>query len=71
MRIWQAEILDNELTSSAGKVLNCSKAGIDVGTGLGILRILKLQPQGKRAMAVADFLNGNPAFGAGTPPRLY
>ncbi len=71
MRIWQAEILDNELTSGAGKVLNCSKAGIDVGTGLGILRILKLQPQGKRAMAVADFLNGNPAFGAGTPPRLY
>ena len=71
LRIWQAEILDNELTSSASKILNCSKAGIDVGTGMGVLRILKLQPQGKRAMAVADFLNGNPTFGAGTPPRLY
>jgi methionyl-tRNA formyltransferase len=62
LRIWQAEILDTKLTSSAGKILDCSKAGIDVGTGMGVLRILKLQPQGKRSMAVADFLNGNPAF---------
>ena len=70
LRIWQAEILDTELISSAGKVLNCSKAGIDVATGKGVLRILTCQPQGKRTMTVADFLNGNPAFGAGTPPRL-
>jgi len=71
LRLWQAEILDTELISTAGKVLNCNKAGIDVATGKGVLRILKLQPQGKRAMTVADFLNGNPAFGAGTPSRLH
>jgi len=63
LRIWQAKILDTELISSAGKILGCSKAGIDVATGKGVLRILKLQPQGKRAMTVADFLNGNPEFG--------
>ena len=67
LRLWQAEILDTELVSTSGKVLSCSKAGIDVATGKGVLRILKLQPQGKRAMTAADFLNGNPAFGAGTP----
>ena len=65
LRIWQAEILDNDSTSTAGKILSCSSAGIDVATGQGVLRILKLQPQGKRAMPVADFLNGHPGFGAG------
>lgn len=63
LRIWQTEILDHDSTSTAGKILSCSSVGIDVATGQGVLRILKLQPQGKRAMSVADFLNGNPAFG--------
>lgn len=62
LRIWQATILDDKSISTAGKILSCSKAGIDIATGKGILRILKLQPQGKRAMSVADFLNGNPTF---------
>lgn len=64
IRIWQAEILDHDSTSTAGKILSCSSTGIDVATGQGALRILKIQPQGKRAMSVADFLNGNPTFGA-------
>lgn len=63
LRIWQAEVLDNDSTSTAGKILSISRAGIDVATGTGVLRILMLQPQGKRAMSVADFLNGNPEFG--------
>jgi methionyl-tRNA formyltransferase len=64
LRIWQAEVLGVESTSPPGKIISCSKAGIDVTTGQGVLRILQLQPQGKRAMHVADFLNGNPGFGA-------
>ena len=71
LRVWQAEVLESEPTSPAGEIVRCSKAGIDVATGHGVLRILQLQPQGKRAMSVADFLNGNPDFGAGTPSRLY
>ncbi|MFT5427019.1 MAG: methionyl-tRNA formyltransferase [Gammaproteobacteria bacterium] len=63
LRIWQAEILDHDSPSTAGKILSCHSAGIDVATGQGVLRILTLQPQGKRTMSVADFLNGNPAFG--------
>ncbi len=63
LRIWQAEILNHDSTSTAGEIIACSSTGIDVATGQGILRILMLQPQGKRVMSVADFLNGNPAFG--------
>jgi len=63
LRIWQALILESESTSPAGQIVHASKAGIDVATGHGVLRILQIQPQGKRAMSVADFLNGNPDFG--------
>lgn len=63
LRIWQAEVLDTESTFPAGEIIHSGKAGIDIATGQGMLRILQLQPQGKRAMSVADFLNGNPNFG--------
>ena len=66
LRLWQAEVLDTDLNSTPGKILSSTRTGIDVATGQGVLRILQLQPQGKRVMSVADFLNGNPAFGAGT-----
>jgi len=70
LRIWQAEVLDTETTSPVGEIIHVSRAGIDIATGQGVLRILQCQPQGKRAMSVADFLNGSPTFGAGTPPGL-
>jgi methionyl-tRNA formyltransferase len=63
LRIWQAQVPDIETASPAGEIIHSGKAGIDIATGQGVLRILQLQPQGKRAMSVADFLNGNPGFG--------
>lgn len=42
-----------------GKVIAESSAGIDVVCGDGVLRITRLQPEGKRQMSVADFLNAN------------
>ena len=63
LRIWQSKVLGTECTSPPGEIVSCSKAGIDIATGQGVLRILQLQPQGKRTMLVADFLNGNPTFG--------
>jgi len=71
LRIWQVEVLEDETTSPAGEIIHSSKAGIDVATGKGVLRILQLQPQGKRTMSVADFLNGNPDFTADASLRLY
>lgn len=62
LRIWQAKVIDHELTSEPGSILSCNNTGIDIATGKGIIRILKLQPQGRRIMSTLDFLNGNSTF---------
>jgi methionyl-tRNA formyltransferase len=58
MRIWQAVPL-SDLQADPGQVIATGKAGIDVGSGEGVLRITELQMPGKRAMSAADFLNAN------------
>jgi methionyl-tRNA formyltransferase len=61
MRIWRACPFDRALPEEVqpGAVLDADKAGIDVATGDGVLRILELQMPGKRAMTAADFLNAH------------
>ncbi len=65
MRIWQSRPLERELPADAqpGTILEAGKAGIDVATGTGVLRITELQMSGKRAMAAADFLNAHSVDG--------
>jgi len=59
LRIFQADILSEESDQEAGTVIACDKKGIDVSCGKGVLRILKLQPSGSKAMNVAAFMNGH------------
>jgi methionyl-tRNA formyltransferase len=59
MRIWQTQLLNEGCAAIPGEVLRSGKAGIDVATGDGVLRILQLQMPGKRAMSAADFLNAH------------
>ena len=41
-----------------GEFVNFSKAGIDVKTGQGILRLIKVKPEGKGEMLARDWANG-------------
>ncbi len=57
LRIWEARLVEGSGGNQPGAVINASRDGIDVATGDGILRLLTLQPPGKRAMSAAEFLN--------------
>jgi len=62
-RIWAAEALAEAATVAAGQIQAVSRAGIDIATGEGVLRVLSLQQAGGKAIAVRDFLNSRPQFG--------
>lgn len=59
LRVWQSEVLTATSNASAGTVLSCGRDGIDVATGDGVLRLLQVQPSGKKVMAAADFANAH------------
>jgi methionyl-tRNA formyltransferase len=59
MRIWRTQLLNQGCAATPGEVLDSGKAGIDVATGDGVLRITQLQMPGKRAMSAAEFLNAH------------
>jgi methionyl-tRNA formyltransferase len=62
LRVWEAESLAAPASMPEplppGSVLTATPEGIDVVCGAGVLRILKLQLAGRKALAAADFLRG-------------
>ncbi|RFS21609.1 methionyl-tRNA formyltransferase [Aeromonas dhakensis] len=57
VKVWQAEVITQDHGQRAGTLLKADKQGINVATGKGVLRLLTLQPPGKKAMSVTDLLN--------------
>ena len=57
LRLWQAVAIPNEGGSVPGTVVEANKAGIDIATGNGILRLLQVQLPGGRQVSSSDFLN--------------
>ncbi len=64
LRVWQALPIDASASPAPGKVLGTSPAGIDVGTGEGVLRLTQVQSAGRKAMSAADFLKAHRLDGA-------
>ncbi|WP_375055981.1 methionyl-tRNA formyltransferase [Zobellella sp. DQSA1] len=57
LKLWRAEARDEASELAPGTILRAGKQGIDVATGAGVLRLLSLQPPGKKAMSCQDLLN--------------
>ena len=64
LRVWQAMPVDSSAASSPGTVIATSAAGIDVGTGNGVLRLTRVQAAGRKAMSAAEFLKAHRLDGA-------
>jgi len=64
LRIIEAVSLPGEGTLEIGQVIAMGgeKAAFGVGTGSGILGVIRVQMEGKRAMSAADFLRGQRQF---------
>lgn len=64
LRIWSARVFPGG-SGTPGTVINAGKDGIDVVTGAGCLRLLKVQLPGGKPVSAADFLHayGNVASG--------
>lgn len=59
LRFWMAEALEDNADSLPGTVIACTKQGLDIATGDGILRITKLQLPGGKPLNIKDFVNAN------------
>ncbi|QFI56129.1 methionyl-tRNA formyltransferase [Aeromonas simiae] len=57
VKVWSAQVLESEHGQAPGTLLKADREGIDIATGRGVLRLLTLQPPGKKPMAVQDLLN--------------
>lgn len=59
-KIWWARVIDEEQEQPVepGTVLQISEEGMDVACGRGVLRLLEVQPAGKKKMDVSDFVRG-------------
>ena len=58
LKIWEADVLMEEATDKPGCVERVEKDSFAVATGKGLLQIRSLQLEGKKRMAVKDFLLG-------------
>ena len=58
MKIWYADVVDEEKTAEPGTIIEVTKQTFSVQTGEGVLRINELQIPGKKKMSADAFLRG-------------
>ncbi|MDX2421163.1 MAG: methionyl-tRNA formyltransferase [Amphritea sp.] len=67
LRVWYAEVGDEQTNAKPGTVIDCDKKAIIVACGSGTVRLLKIQLPGSKAMDSSAVLNSKKAlFSQGT-----
>jgi methionyl-tRNA formyltransferase len=62
IRVLQASAIDKVTQLQPGTIANVSAKGIEVACADGVLRLEQIQLAGKKAMMVADVINGQPTL---------
>lgn len=67
VKVWEAEVHKEDGTNceKPGTILSVAPEGIDVQAGDGVLRLTRIQPAGKKAMTVADYVRGSSTLAPG------
>lgn len=58
IKVLETEAFEEDFSGNVGDFIKISKLGIDVKTGKGILRLIKVKPEGKGEMFARDWGNG-------------
>ena len=58
IKVLETEPLNENISGKIGSFVRFSKLGIDVKTGNGLLRLIKIKPEGKGEMLARDWANG-------------
>lgn len=58
IKIWDADVLDEEYPGECGEIVSVDKHSVLVKTGTGILSLKSLQLEGKKRMEIDAFLRG-------------
>ena len=58
IKVLETEPLKEDVSGKIGSFVRFSKLGIDVKTGNGLLRLIKIKPEGKGEMLARDWANG-------------
>jgi len=64
LRVFEAAVVAAERAAPAGSIIAAGRAGIDVATGDGVLRLLKIQPPSGRVMDAEAYLAAHSLSGA-------
>ena len=58
LKVGSATVIEEPTTAAPCTVLRANEGGVDVATGVGVLRLLSLQRPGGRMLEAAEFLRG-------------
>ena len=58
IKVLETEPLKEDVSGKIGSFVRFSKLGIDIKTGNGLLRLIKIKPEGKGEMLARDWANG-------------
>ena len=63
LRIWEAIPLDVSATQAPGTIVAADAGGIDVATGHGLLRLLRVQAAGRKIVTASEFARAHDLIG--------